>query len=684
MIHKHTNALAGETSPYLLQHAHNPVNWYPWGEEALSKAKMEDRPILLSIGYSACHWCHVMEHESFEDEEIAKVMNAHFVSIKVDREERPDLDAIYMSALQILTGSGGWPMTMFLTPDQVPFYGGTYFPPESRYGRPGFRQILLNVAQAYRENRRKIDENAKSIIDELSSSNALLIEPTKNIIGLSVLESASSGITANYDSRNGGFGQAPKFPPSMTLSFLMRSYRRTGKKELLDIVEQTLSKMAAGGIYDQLGGGFHRYSVDAYWLVPHFEKMLYDNALLSRAYLDAYLLTNNDFYRSISEETLDYVVREMTSPEGGFYSSQDADSDDIEGAYFVWTAPEIESILGEKDAELFSRYFGVTPEGNFEHGNILHIPRSAELVARLNSISEDSLSEVIRRGKQQLLGVRERRVKPGRDEKILTGWNGLMLRSFAEAAVVLDREDYRRAALQNAEFLLSTMCPGGQLLRSHKDGRSRFNAYLEDYACLIDGLLSLYEATFNLRWIDEARILADAMVRKFWDLNGWGFFFTSADHESLIHRPKELFDNATPSGNSVASHALLRLWKITGDEKWARCPISIFENLIASMQRHPSAFANLLCALDFYLGPTLEIAVVGNPGNKEESKEWMGTIFHTYLPNKVVAYGTDDGLFLLQNKPQIDGLTTAYVCENFTCGMPLTTPSDLRDRLKRR
>jgi len=366
----------------------------------------------------------------------------------------------------------------------------------------------------------------------------------------------------------------------------------------------------------------------------------------------------------------------MTSPEGGFYSSQDADSEGMEGAYFVWTAREIESILGEKDAELFCRYFGVTPEGNFEHSNILHVPRSAELVAKLNNVSVDSLSEIIQRGKQQLLSVRERRIKPGRDEKILTAWNGLMLRSFAEAAVALDREDYRRAALQNAEFLLSTMCTGGQLLRSHKDGRSRFNAYLEDYAALIDGLLSLYEATFELRWIREAEALADTMTGKFWDSGDWGFFFTSEDHESLIHRPKELLDNATPSGNSIAVYALLRLWKFTGNEQWLRYPMLIFENTAVAMQRHPSAFGYLLCALDFYLSPPKEIAIIGNP-HGSDSRDWLHGIFHMYLPNKIVVYGSGKGLALLEGKSQVNNSTTAYVCNNFACGLPLTTPRDL-------
>jgi uncharacterized protein len=677
---KYRNALADETSPYLLQHAHNPVDWYPWGEEALSKAKKEDKPILLSIGYSACHWCHVMEHESFENEEIARLMNENFVNIKVDREERPDLDSIYMSVVQMMTGSGGWPMTLFLTPDQVPFYCGTYFPPDDRYGRPGFRQVLMSVAHAYRDKKQLLHEDARTVVGELQKTNAIASDSQSDLTD-DALDVALSGIVAGYDPRYGGFGSAPKFPPSMALSFLMRSYQRTGNEQLLEIVEKTLTGMACGGIYDQLGGGFHRYSVDARWLVPHFEKMLYDNALLSRVYLDAYLLTGNSLFRRIAEETLDYVLREMTSPEGGFYSSQDADSEGREGAFFLWTPREVQSILGEDEADLFCRYYDITPEGNFEHENILNIPRSLDVVARLNNVPEEHLLKMLRRGRNRLFEAREKRVRPGRDEKILTSWNGLMLRSFAEAAASLDRKDYGQAAVRNAEFLVSALRRDGKLLRSYKDGRARFNGYLEDYACLIDGVLSLYETTFDPRWIAEAGDLADRMVRMFWDSGGSGFYFTSEDHEALIHRPKEFYDNAVPSGNSVSAYALQKLFKLTGDERWSSCAISILKSLCGSMQRYSSAFPHLLCALDFYLGKSKEIAIAGNP-ESPDTREMLKEIFHAYLPNKVVACGLGSGVFLLRDKPQISGTATAYVCENSACQAPVTAAIALRDQLR--
>jgi len=673
------NKLIYETSPYLLQHAHNPVEWYPWGEEALARAKRENTPILLSIGYSACHWCHVMAHESFENEEIAAVMNENFVCIKVDREERPDLDTIYMTAVQMMTGRGGWPMTVFLTPDQVPFYGGTYFPPEDRHGMPGFRRILLGVAQAYRDRREDFHRAVYEMEGELRNSSNPDAAPGK--LEHAILDSAVSGIIRNYDARFGGFGSAPKFPPSMALSFLMRSCRRTGEERLLEIVNNTLTKMACGGMYDQIGGGFHRYSVDAQWLVPHFEKMLYDNALLSRVYMDAWLLTRNDLYRTIAGETLDYVAREMMSPEGGFYSSQDADSEGKEGLFFLWRAEEIKTILGDSDGDLFCRYFGVTPEGNFEGKNILFVPRPAEVVARLNNVTEDRMQEVIRRGRHMLFQVRESRIKPGRDEKILTAWNGLMLRAFAEAANALDREDYRRIAVRNGEFLLARLRPDDGLRRSYKNGQARFRAYLEDYAFLADGLISLYEATFDARWLREAESLAEWMIRKFWDPQGKGFFFTPEDHEALIHRPREFYDNATPSGNSVAASVLLRLWRFSGEDKWSRYAVSTMETAAGMMQEHPSAFPYLLCALDSYLAESTEIAVVGDPGDSQ-TRELLNEIFHCYYPDKVVACGMNADIPLLQNRPPVDGLPTAYVCRNFACDLPVTAARDLGDRLK--
>jgi uncharacterized protein YyaL (SSP411 family) len=670
----HTNSLINETSPYLLQHAHNPVEWYPWGEEALARATREDKPILLSIGYSACHWCHVMAHESFEDEATAQLMNENFINVKVDREERPDLDSIYMAAVQLTTGSGGWPMTVFLTPAQIPIYCGTYFPREDRYGMPGFRRVLLSVAHAYREKREILNSEGEALAAELQKMDRISAEPA--VLGTAILDSAAQGLSHNYDSRNGGFGRAPKFPPSMALSFLMRSYRRTGETRYLDMVSQTLSRMAAGGMYDQLGGGFHRYSVDAEWLVPHFEKMLYDNALLSRAYLDGYLLTGDATYRRVAEEILDYVMREMTSPEGGFYSSQDADSEGKEGTFFLWNADEVKSILGEEEGGLFNSYYGITSGGNFEGKNILNVPRAATIVAGLNNTCEADLLAIIRRGKKKLFEIRESRIKPGRDEKSLTAWNGLMLRSFAEAACALEREDYREIAVKNANFLLSHVCRDGRVLRSYKDGQARFNGYLDDHACLVDGLISVYEATFNPRWIQAAVQIAGPMIARFWDPKGKAFYFTSDDHESLIHRPKELVDNAVPSGNSVAVHALLRLWKHTGESHYGDYAAMILENLAGPMAQQPAAFPNFLCALDFYLGRPRELAVVGDPG-EAKTRRLLRVIFGQYLPNKVVACGRDGDGFLLGSRQQVQEVPTAYVCENFTCGLPVTTPEEL-------
>jgi len=668
-----TNALAKETSPYLLQHAHNPVDWYPWGKEALEKAKATDRPILLSIGYSACHWCHVMERESFEDEEIASIMNRHFINIKVDREERPDLDAIYMNAVQMMTGRGGWPMTMFLTPDQIPFYGGTYFPPVDHMGTPGFRRVLLSVATAYREKRSQIEQDPDAMIDRLVKMNQ--IPDGHGELSTKILEQGAAQLKADYDSQHGGFGQAPKFPPSMSLSFLMRMHLRTGERRLLEIVEHTLQKMACGGMYDQLGGGFHRYSVDAVWLVPHFEKMLYDNALLSRAYLDAFLLTRNGFYRRVVEETLDYVMREMTSPEGGFYSSEDADSEGEEGKFYVWTRADVEEILGTED-DLFCRYYDISREGNFEGKSILNVPREGSLVARLNKVTEEEFRQIIQRGREKLLKERAKRIKPGRDEKILTAWNGLMLRSFAEAANGLGRDDYRAAALKNAEFLMRELQVEGRLLRSYKDCRARFNGYLEDYANVIDGFLSLYETTFDVRWLEEAERLAGIVVDRFWDSQQSDFYLTSEDHESLIHRPKDIYDNATPSGNSVAMLALLRLGKFTAHDKWTEYAVSTMEGMAQPMGRHPAAFSHLLCALDFRLARCREIALVGDP-DSPETRTLLDTIFGRYMPNKVVACGLQEDTFLLKDRSQTEGRPTAYVCEGHVCQAPTTDQEEL-------
>jgi uncharacterized protein YyaL (SSP411 family) len=681
---KYTNRLIHETSPYLLQHAHNPVDWYPWGEEALTRAREEDKPIHLSIGYSACHWCHVLAHESFEDEATAELLNDNFVNIKVDREERPDLDAIYMNAVQMMTGSGGWPLTIFMTPDGRPFYGGTYFPPVDRYGMPGFPRLLVAIADAYQTRRSEVEQNAGELVRELKQLDR--INQGEGEPDVEILDQAANQLLRTLDPVHGGFGSKPKFPPSMALTFLLRQYHRTRNEPTLKSVELTLEKMAKGGMYDQLGGGFHRYSVDEKWLVPHFEKMLYDNALLSRVYLDAYLVTRNEFYRRITTETLDYALREMTGPNGGFYSSQDADSEGEEGKFFVWTPREVAELLGDEDASLFCRYFDVSEMGNFEGHNILHVDEERAVIARLMGVTKERLTEAVDRGRRILFDAREQRIKPHRDEKMLTAWNGLMLRSFAEAGRALDRSDYLDAAIKNADFLLTHLRRDGRLLRTHRDGESKLNAYIEDYAYLIDGLLALYEATFDLRWFEEARGLTETMIEQFWDGEAGGFFFTSSDHEQLITRNKDFYDNAIPSGNSVAAHALLRLSLLTGEERYRRIAGQILKLMKNAMMRAPQAFGHLLCALDLYRASPYEIAIVGQPST-EETRALVGEVFKVYLPNKVVALAAPGDLMapqkikLLENRNEVGGKATAYVCRNFYCEAPVTDPERLGAQL---
>lgn len=682
--HKHTNRLAKETSPYLLQHAHNPVDWHAWGEEALERARAENKPILLSIGYSACHWCHVMEHESFENEEIARLMNDNFVNIKVDREERPDLDQIYMNAVQMMTGHGGWPMTVFLTPEGVPFYGGTYFPPEDRYNMPGFPRVLIGVAEAYRAKPDEVTQTAVAMLGELRRMG--VARASSGELSFEILDGAFQAVARSYDPKHGGFGRAPKFPPSMTLEFLLRTHARTGEPVALEMTRHTCRKMAEGGMYDQLGGGFHRYSTDERWLVPHFEKMLYDNALLSRQYLHLYQQTGEDFYRRIVIETLDYVVREMTDANGGFYSTQDADSEGHEGKFFVWTVEEIREVLGEEDAALFCAYYDVTPQGNFEGLNILNVRRPLEDVAKAAGVSPERLSEALERGRRELFAVRERRIKPARDEKILTAWNGLMLASFAEAAAILDRADYLSVAERNARFVLDNLRREGLLLRTYKDGQAKLNGYLEDYSFYADGLVALYQSTGELKWLEEACFLAERMVEEFWDEAEGGFFYTGKSHEELIVRSKDYFDNATPSGNSVAAEVLLHLGVLTGNEGYGLKSVTIFRLLRDTMLRHPSAFGRLLGALDFYLSTPKEIAIIGERESLE-TKALLREVWGKYLPNKVVAVSTEgdtraaETVPLLRERNMIDKKPTAYVCEHYTCQRPVTTAAELAAQL---
>ncbi len=674
------NHLQDETSPYLLQHVDNPVDWYPWGEEAMRLAKEQDKPILLSIGYAACHWCHVMAHESFEDEATAAQMNAEFINVKVDREERPDIDSIYMQAVNAMVGRGGWPMTVFLTPDGRPFYAGTYFPNEPRHGMPSFQQILTGVTKAWRNDRENVVGSAGEVAEQLQALSGVGFE--NQPLDTEVLRSALRGLGQRFDATWGGFGDAPKFPQPMAIELLLRESLRGEESNALEMAEATLRKMAQGGMYDQLGGGFARYSVDHRWLVPHFEKMLYDNAQLARVYLHAWQVTGNDFYRRITEETLDYVLLEMRHEEGGFYSSQDADSEGVEGKFYVWSADEIREALGQ-DADMFMRIYGVSDEGNWEGHNILNLHLDAKGLAAQLDIDPGALAARMAGARVKLYELRSGRVWPGLDDKILTSWNGLMLAAFAEAGRVLDRPDYIEAAEANADFLHRTMRrDSGRLFRTWKAGsEAKYNAYLEDYAYLADGLWALYEATFESRWIEWARELAELMLTHFRDLDKGGFFDTSDDHEKLIHRPKDLQDNAVPSGNSVAATVLLKLSLLTGNGEYWQVAEQSVGTMTKFMNQYPSGFAQWLNAASFILSEPQEIALIGSD---EEIGPLLEVVRKGYRPFQVVAArdeGDEPTLPLLENRPRVDGKGTAYVCRQFVCQAPVTDPEELAKQL---
>ncbi len=679
------NRLAAETSPYLLQHAHNPVDWYPWGPEAFERARREDKPVLLSVGYSACHWCHVMERESFENDEIAALMNQLFVSIKVDREERPDVDQIYMQAVQSMTGRGGWPMTVFLTPDGVPFYGGTYFPPVDRHGMPAFPRLLRAIADAYHTRRGEVVEAGRQLVESMGQSGRL--GASTSLLGRDVLVRAYLGLSGEFDERDGGLGQAPKFPQPMTWEAVLRIARRTGDRRGLEMLRLTLTRMARGGIYDQLGGGFHRYSVDGQWLVPHFEKMLYDNAQLASLYLHAWLATGDALYRRIAEETLDYVRREMTHPEGGFYSAQDADSEGQEGKFFVWSPDEIRRVLGDPAlARVALAYWGVDDGPNFEGHNILFVPREPAEVAADLGLTPEALAEAIARARALLHAEREKRAHPGLDDKVLASWNGLMLAAFAEAAAVLGREDYLAAAVRNAEFIAGRMVRDGRLLRSWKDGRAHITGYLEDHAMVGVGLHALYEATFDRRWLDESRRLADEALRLFWVPEREAFFDTGHDQEALVVRPRNLFDNAVPSGTSVAIDWLLRLAVVLGEERYEATALAALRPMADLMQRYPSGFGRYLSALDFHLGPTAEIALVWRDGERAALAPLLATVHGRYQPNRVLVGAREGdpaaaGLPLLAQRGAVAGRPTAYVCQHYVCRQPVTDPEALARQL---
>jgi uncharacterized protein len=678
------NRLQHETSPYLLQHQNNPVDWYPWGDEAFEKARTEDKPVLLSVGYSACHWCHVMEHESFEHQPTADLMNEYFVSIKVDREERPDVDDIYMQAVQAMTGQGGWPMTVFLLPDGRPFYGGTYFPLEPRYGIPSFRQLLTSLHDAYTNRRAEVEQAAENLTQSLDRS-VLGIGGQEAALTADLIPNAVGKMAGNFDKIHGGFGPAPKFPNPMNLEFLLRAYQHTGDEKALHMVSHTLQKMARGGIYDQLGGGFARYSVDALWLVPHFEKMLYDNAQLSRLYLHTWQITQNDFFKRIAEDVYDYILREMTSPEGGFYSATDADSEGEEGKFFVWSMDEIKQLLGDDDARIAIEYWGMSPGGNFEGHNILYVPNDDETIAQRLALTVDELRERLASIRDKLFAARSQRVHPGLDDKILTSWNGLMLASLAEAARVLKRQDYRDAAVRAGEFLTRELVVDGNcLLRTYKNGQKKINGYLEDYANMIDALIELYQLTFHEKWFVLARSLADRVLERFPAPDG-GFFDTSDDHEALIVRPRNVQDNAIPSGNGMMAKQFLRLAAYTGEARYEEASRGVLRLLTEALYQYPQAFGESMAAVDMLVNGIQEVAVIGNPTDSA-TQTMLDVIFEPFHPNVITALspqdvGGESTIPLLNYRMQRDGKATVYVCRNFTCRMPTISPDEVRNLL---
>ena len=680
------NRLAKETSPYLLQHKDNPVDWFPWGEEAFEKARAEDKPIFLSIGYSACHWCHVMEHESFEDEATAKLMNAEFVSIKVDREERPDVDSIYMAAVQAMTGSGGWPMSIFMTNDARPFFAGTYFPPEPRSGMPSFTQLLESLSEAYRSRRDEVIDSSSRIVAQLVASNQAQFNETP--LDRRLIERDMSDVLGRFDPENGGFGGAPKFPQPMVYEYLLRVWSATGDDAILDMVSTTLTRMAKGGMYDQIGGGFHRYSVDPIWLVPHFEKMLYDNALLVPLYLHAYQATGDEFFKSVAVDVLDYVRREMLHPQGGFYSAQDADSEGVEGKFFVWEASEFANVLGEEVGAPAAAYWSATSDGNFEGKNILWVPRDDSEVADELGMSVCELLGVIRKAREKLFEAREQRVKPGLDDKVLTSWNALMQRAFALAGAVFERPDYVEIAVNNASFLIENVRHGDRILRTWKDsadgGKAHLNGYLEDYSFQVESLISLYEATFDDQWLIEARTIANRMIDLFWDGDAGVFHDTGTDHEELLVRPRDIFDNATPSGGSVAATVLLKLALIFDDDEYRELALRSLGSVRDLMEQAPLGLPNWLAAVDFHTGRPKEVVVIGALSSAE-TRSLLRTAHAEYMPNLVLAGAPGQVEHpispLLESRALVDGEPAAYVCENYVCQLPVTEPEALAELL---
>jgi uncharacterized protein len=673
------NRLALESSPYLLQHKDNPVDWYPWGEEAFAKARAEDKPIFLSIGYSTCHWCHVMEHESFETERVAEALNRNFVSIKVDREERPDVDDIYMQAVQLMTGSGGWPLSLFLTPDGRPFYGGTYFPPSSRWGRPGFLQILAAIAEAWKGKREELESSAGEMLAHLQSTAAVSRSPGEGLAPSVLLESAFTAISRQFDPAQGGFGGAPKFPPSMRLELLLRRWLRTGDVQARRMVETTLDRMAAGGMYDQVGGGFHRYSVDAHWLVPHFEKMLYDNAMLARVYVLAHRAFGRPDDARVARETLDYLLAEMTPEGGGFFAAQDADSGGEEGTFYVWNPKSLAEVVGEAAAPILAARFGVTEGGNFESTGetVLSVVRSSSELAKEFGKTEDEIVRVLRDGRARLYAARAKRVAPGTDDKLLTDWSSLAISAFALAGRVLSEPRYEQAARDAADRILSRCMREGRLLHREKAGRADIPGFATDYAFFVEALLDVYEATFEPRYFREAVRLQGVFEDGFAGAGG-AYFLSAAEHDGLILRPAESYDGATPSSNSVAAMNLLRLHALTGDATYRRRADEVIGAFSAVAEKAAPAFPRLLCALDFASDAAREIVLSGTPGNAE-FEALRATVFASPKLNRVLAHAAADGPPELASlvEGRVSTSARAFVCQSFSCQAPVTDPAAL-------
>ncbi|CCQ91765.1 conserved hypothetical protein, contains Thioredoxin domain [Nitrospina gracilis 3/211] len=680
----HTNRLKDETSPYLLQHAHNPVDWYPWGPEALDKAKREDKPIFLSIGYSSCHWCHVMAHESFESEETAKLMNELFVNIKVDREERPDIDAIYMKSVIALNGHGGWPMSVFLTPEQEPYLGGTYYPPEPKFNRPGFPQVLQQAADIYRNQKDRMKSVSARLMEKLTTPPPI---PQGQGAGTDALiPQAVELMKEKFDETYGGFGSGMKFPEPMLYTLLLRHWQKREDNDAILMADKSLTKMAEGGMYDQVGGGFHRYSTDRKWLVPHFEKMLYDNALLARLFVEMFQATKQEIYERIAREVFHYIGREMTSPEWAFYSSQDADTDAGEGHFFTWTMKEVLDILGPRHSKVFARVYGMTATGNFEKRNVLHIAETMEKVSESEGVPIFEVDHIIRNGRQTLLESRGKRQNPGRDDKILTGWNGMMIAAFAAGAVVFRDRVYRDHAVQAARFLWDTMWKDGKLFRVYKDGKVRVDGCLEDYAWFIEGLLGVFEATGEGEWIDKAQAVADALIDRFWDDKDNGFFMTAADQEKLITRLKNPEDEAIPSANGVAALALAKLGRLTGKDAYFEKGRDTVRAFADRIEHRPTAYTSLLAAMDFIESLPMEVTISGPEGDPQYGK-LLEAVYADYRPDKLVVRYSGDATVQrvpwAEGRGPVSGQPTVYVCRQGTCYPPVHDAEALMNQMGR-